>query len=124
MSTASHSLLIVDDSRMSRMMLSRLIADLRPNWRITEAASGNEALELIERDPPTLVSLDVNMPGMSGLEAAGRIRLHHPEVRIVICTANIQDYVRQAAEKAGVQFVSKPITPESVAHMVAFFEAE
>ncbi|SDX39174.1 Response regulator receiver domain-containing protein [Allochromatium warmingii] len=106
------------------MMLSRLIADLRPDWRITEAASGNEALELIERDPPTLVSLDVNMPGMSGLEAAGRIRLHHPDVRIVICTANIQDYVRQAAEKAGVQFVSKPITPESVAHMVAFFEAE
>jgi two-component system, chemotaxis family, chemotaxis protein CheY len=118
----NHSLLIVDDSRMSRMMLNRLIADLRPDWRITEAASGNEALEMIERDPPTLVSLDVNMPGMSGLETAGRIRLHNPDIRVVICTANIQDYVRQAAEKAGVHFVSKPITPESVARMVAFFE--
>ncbi len=104
------------------MMLNRLIADLRPDWRITEAASGAEALEMIERDPPTLVSLDVNMPGMSGLETAGRIRLHSPDIRVVICTANIQDYVRQAAEKAGVHFVSKPITPESVARMVAFFE--
>ncbi|MCK7574985.1 MAG: response regulator [Chromatiales bacterium] len=104
------------------MMLNRLIADLRPDWRITEATSGAEALEMIERDPPTLVSLDVNMPGMSGLETAGRIRLHNPGIRVVICTANIQDYVRQAAEKAGVHFVSKPITPESVARMVAFFE--
>ena len=122
MGTHNHSLLIVDDSRMSRMMLNRLVADLRPDWRITEAASGNDALEMIERDPPTLVSLDVNMPGMSGLETAGRIRLRNPDIRIVICTANIQDYVRQAAEKAGVHFVSKPITPESVARMVAFFE--
>ena len=118
----NHSLLIVDDSRMSRMMLNRLIADLRPDWRITEAASGNEALEMIERDPPTLVSLDINMPGMSKLETTKRIRLHNPEIRVVICTTNIQDYVRQAAEKAGVHFVSKPITPESVARMVAFFE--
>ncbi|MGQ9658686.1 MAG: response regulator [Thermochromatium sp.] len=118
----NHSLLIVDDSRISRLLLSRLVADMRPNWRLAEAENGAAALEMIERDPPTLLSLDVNMPGMSGLETAGRIRLHHPDIRIVIFTANIQDYVRQAAEKAGMHFVSKPITPESVARMIAFFE--
>lgn len=122
MDTPDPLLLIVDDSRMSRMLLRRLIEELRPQWRIVEAASGSEALEMIEREPPQFISLDINMPGMSGLEVAGRIRLHHPEIRIVICTANIQDYVRQAAEKAGVHFVAKPITPEVAARMVALFE--
>lgn len=115
-------LLIVDDSKMSRMMIGRIVNDLRPAWRIAEAASGAEALAMIEQAPPDLISMDVNMPGMSGLEAAGRIRLHNPEIRIVLCTANIQDAVRQAAEKAGVMFVAKPITAESVARMVTLFE--
>ncbi len=115
-------LLIVDDSRMSRILLRRLIEEFRPQWRIAEAASGDEALAMIEREPPDFVSLDINMPGMSGLEVAGRIRLHHPESRIVICTANIQDSVRQAAEKTGVHFVAKPITSEVSERMVALFE--
>jgi len=115
-------LLIVDDSKMSRMMIGRLIADLRPDWRIAEAASGDDALTMIDQEVPAFVSMDVNMPGMSGLEVAGRIRLHHPDVRIVLCTANIQDAVRQAAEKAGVRFVAKPITADAVARMAALFE--
>jgi CheY-like chemotaxis protein len=107
---------------MSRLMIGKIVNDMRPDWRVVEAASGAEALAIVERERPTLVSMDVNMPGMSGLEAAGRIRLHHPEIRVVLCTANIQDAVRQAAEKAGVKFVAKPITPQSIAQMVAHFE--
>ncbi len=114
--------LVVDDSKMSRMMISRLVGDLRPDWRIIEAVSGPQALELIEQEPPTLISMDVNMPGMSGLETAGRIRLHHPDIRIVLCTANIQDAMRQAAEKIGIRFVAKPITQASIERMVALFE--
>jgi two-component system, chemotaxis family, chemotaxis protein CheY len=119
---ANPFLLIVDDSKMSRKVIGRLIAEFRPNWRIAEAATGEEALAMIEQEQPTFVSMDVNMPGMGGLEAAGRIRMHQPDIRIVLCTANIQDAIRQAAEKAGVKFVAKPITQETVAHMVALFE--
>ncbi len=115
-------LLIVDDSKIARMMIAQFIRDLRPDWSLAEAASGDEALTMIASNPPAFVSLDVNMPGLSGLEAAGRIRLSHPAVRIVMCTANIQDAVRQTAEKAGVRFVGKPITPASIAQMVALFE--
>ncbi|QIK39133.1 response regulator [Caldichromatium japonicum] len=120
--TPQRSLLIVDDSRTSRILLRRLIEELRPQWRITEAASGEEALAMVERELADYISLDVNMTGMSGLEVAGRLKLHHPSIRIVICTANIQNYVRQTAEKAGVRFVAKPITPEVAEHMVALFE--
>lgn len=116
-------LLIVDDSRMSRMLIKAIVADMRPDWMVMEAASGDEAVKLVEVELPDFVSMDVNMPGISGLEAAGRIRIHHPEVRIALCTANIQESVREGASKVGLHFVAKPITPASVGDAVAFFES-
>ena len=116
-------LLIVDDSRTSRMLIKAIINNLRPHWRVAEADSGDAALNEVAADRPDFVSMDVNMPGMTGLEAAGRIRIKYPEIRIVMCTANVQESVREAARKAGVDFVAKPITPVSVTAMVDFFEA-
>lgn len=116
-------LLIVDDSRMSRMLLRALVADSRPGWRIAEATSGDEALTAMDGETPDFVSMDVNMPGISGLEAAGRIRLRHPATRIALCTANIQESTREAAARAGVYFMAKPITAQSVADAIVFFES-
>lgn len=115
-------LLIVDDARTSRMIIKGIVANLRPAWRIVEAASGDEALQRVAEEVPDYVSMDVNMPGMSGLEAAGRIRIRHPEVNIVLCTANVQESVQNAAEKAGIHFVAKPITEKTVMTMIDYFE--
>ncbi|MCK6389766.1 MAG: response regulator [Azonexus sp.] len=119
---ASPLLLIVDDSRMSRMLIRAIVTDQRPSWRLIEAASGDEAVALVEQETPDFVSMDVNMPGISGLEAAGRIRIKHPQTRIVMCTANIQESTREAAAKVGLHFVAKPITPASIADAIAYFE--
>lgn len=116
-------LLIVDDSKLSRLMITKIVTELRPNWRISEACSGEEALAMVEREPPDLVSMDVNMPGMGGLQAAGRMRIGHPDIRIVLCTANIQEAMQQAAEKIQAHFVAKPVTPLAVARMVELFES-
>lgn len=115
-------LLIVDDSRTSRMLIKALVGRLRPDWRIAEAENGDQALAAIADQPPAYVSLDVNMPGMSGLEVAGRVRLRYPDIGVVLCTANVQDSVRQAAEKAHVQFVGKPITEQTITRMIEHFE--
>lgn len=115
-------LLIVDDSRMSRMLIRAIITDMRPTWRIIEASTGDESVKLAEAHLPNFVSMDVNMPGISGLEAAGRIRIRHPEMRIVLCTANIQESTREAASKVGIHFVPKPITATTIGDAVAFFE--
>lgn len=124
MDKASPLLLIVDDSRTSRMLIRSMVAQMRPHWRTVEAGTGEESLARVEEEVPDFVSMDVNMPGMSGLEAAGRIRIKHPEVRIVLCTANIQESVRQSAEKVGLHFVAKPITVNTVADAVAYFEGQ
>ena len=123
MDKKSPTLLIVDDSRMSRMLIKAIITDSRPEWRILEAVTGDEAIKLVDEHQPEFVSMDVNMPGISGLEAAGRIRLHHPDVRIALCTANIQESTRDAAAKVGLCFVAKPITQQSIASAIEYFES-
>jgi CheY-like chemotaxis protein len=123
MNDAAHPLLlVVDDSRTSRMLIRGIVSNLRPDWRCSEAANGDEALASVGAEIPDYVTLDVNMPGMSGLEVAGRLRLKHPEIAIALCTANVQDSVRQSAERAGVYFVAKPISEKSLIDMIAFFE--
>jgi len=116
------TLLIVDDSRMSRMLIRSIITQIRPQWRLLEAVSGDEALAMVEAHKPQYVSMDMNMPGISGMDASGRIRLQHPEIRIALCTANIQESVQQGAATAGLFFIKKPITEASIALMVACFE--
>jgi len=123
MEKTSPLLLIVDDSRMSRMLIKAIITDSRPDWRIIEATTGDEAIKMVEEQQPDFVSMDVNMPGISGLEAAGRIRIRHPEIRIVLCTANIQESTRDAAAKVGLCFVAKPITAQSIAGAIEYFES-
>ncbi len=120
--TTTPSLLIVDDSRMSRMLIRAIVAQQRPDWTFVEAASGEEALTQVEAHAPTFVSMDVNMPGMNGLEAAGRIRIRYPEIRIAICTANIQASTEQESRKLNLYFIKKPVTEASITQMIACFE--
>jgi two-component system, chemotaxis family, chemotaxis protein CheY len=122
MTTPQKKLMIVDDSRTSRMLIEKFVKSLRPDWQFFEAATGEEALATIGEIQPTYVTMDVNMPGMSGLEAAGHIRFLYPDVRITICTGNVQEYVRVAAENAGVHFIPKPITLLSMAEAINYFE--
>lgn len=117
------TLLIVDDSRISRMMIRSLVAEIRPQWQVDEAPDAAEALAKIAAAPPDFVSMDMNMPGQNGLEAARQIRASHPAVRVALFTANIQSTVQAAAASEGIQFVAKPVTGDSVTKAVQFFEA-
>ncbi len=56
-----------------------------------------------------LILLDVNMPGIGGIETASRIRKTHPETHIVLLTANVQHSIQAAAEELGLGFLSKPL---------------
>lgn len=121
--TAAPVLLVVDDSKMSRMMIAKFVGQLRPAWRLLEAASGEEAWAMISENPPDLVSMDVNMPGVDGLQVASQIRIHYPDIKIALCTANVQESMRQSATRRGIHFVPKPITQQSINTMIELFEA-
>ncbi|MEW5727779.1 MAG: response regulator transcription factor [Pseudomonadota bacterium] len=108
------TVLLVDDSRVARMMARKVIADAHPSWTIVEAASGEEAVEAAPRVRPDFVVMDVNMPGIDGLEAARRLRSIVPDARITLLTANIQEPVRQQAAGIGVGFITKPIRDDAL----------
>ena len=112
---ADKVVLVVDDSRVARMMTRAAIAKLYPTWPIIEAASGEEALTAIALDRPDYVLMDVNMPGIGGLETARQLRTRCPSAVISLLTANIQEPIRLQAEAMGVGFMSKPLKDETLA---------
>jgi CheY-like chemotaxis protein len=118
------TLLIVDDSRVSRMMIRAFVLAQHPNWIIIEAASGNEALEIVERDTPNYCTMDINMPGIIGTDAAAQILEKYPSIRVAIFSANIQESHQTRAAELGACFVAKPVTAKTVAQAVNFFESQ
>ena len=117
------TVLIVDDSRVSRMMLQSYAQKLQPDWRYLEAASGDEAIQVAEGEAIDLAIFDVNMPGISGLDAAAALRQSQPQTSIVILTANVQQSTRDKAQELGVHFVQKPVTADSTAHILSLLGA-
>ncbi|GAB7127726.1 hypothetical protein JCM19000A_22330 [Silvimonas sp. JCM 19000] len=111
------TVLIVDDSSVSRMMVQNHISDQMPDWQFVHARSGVDALEKLKTVTPDLVTLDLNMPEMDGLEAAQRIAEVCPTAKIAIVTANIQDSMRRKLQGLGIFFVAvveKPINEAGV----------
>ncbi len=106
---SAKTILLVDDSRVARMMTRRLVEVLCPGWTIVEAANGNEALDAFAKHRPDFTILDVNMPGIDGLEVAKLIKDGAPDAVITLLTANIQDSIRDQAAGLHVGFMSKPV---------------
>lgn len=107
------TVLIVDDSSLSRMMIRGFIGKKYPECVIYEAPNGDAAVNLRENETPQLITLDVNMPGMNSLEAAVQLQKLYPAARLAIITANIQQSVRKNLQGLGILFlavIEKPIT--------------
>lgn len=116
-------ILIVDDSRLSRMISRQYVLSLHKDWDIAEAATGEQAIEMAAEKQPYLILLDVNMPGMGGLAAAAILRDAHPQTHIVLLTANVQNSVQVQAEQLGIGFLSKPIKESDIHAMLNNLES-
>lgn len=116
------TVLIVDDSRVSRMMARQYICGLHADWTVVEAATGEESLLKAREVAPDLVLMDVNMPGMGGIAAAELLRQEFPAMPISLLTANVQTATRERAAAMGVGFVEKPITEARIALLLSPLE--
>jgi len=99
--------LIVEDESL---LLDSLEASLRRlDWlRITKARSAEAALESIAKDPPDVVITDVRMPGMGGLELLDQLRVHKPDLPVVVMTAYGVHLQREALRRGATCFLEKP----------------
>jgi len=101
--------LVVDDSRLNRMLLSRALAELE--IESVEAEDGMRALELLEREPVDLIMLDLLMPGLDGYATLERIKaqpaLSHLPV-IVITDVDAVESVVRCIELGATDYLPKP----------------
>jgi len=101
-------ILIVDDEILARERLVSLLSELDNNFLISEAEHGVDALNLISKDSPELVLLDIRMPVMDGLEVAHHLTgLESPPA--IIFTTAYQDYALDAFDAHAVDYLMKPI---------------
>jgi len=106
--------LIIDDERMARQELRRLLS-AHPGIQIAgEANSGEQALELISRLTPDVIFLDVQMPGMSGFQLLELL----DDVPQVIFTTAYDEYALKAFEVSALDYLVKPIAPARLAAAV------
>jgi CheY-like chemotaxis protein len=108
------TVLIVDDSKLARIVVGKAVAALQPNWNRLEASNAEEAMALLDNGGVDVVVLDYNMPGRNGLELAEDIRARHPEMPLALATANVQDEIIARARAASASFVAKPITEDGL----------
>lgn len=119
----SLNILVVDDERDLRESLIQVLSGMKHN--VFEAASGEEALRIIQEngvDTPNaihLMLLDVNLPGMSGLEVQREVKLLDPAITTLIITAhgNIRDAV-EAMRDGAYNYIEKPIQEVDLADLV------
>ncbi len=113
------AILIVDDSKLARIVVGKALTALQPDWERVEAGAADEALSILERRTVDVVILDYNMPGRSGLDLAEDLRTRFPKMPIALATANVQDEVIARARAANVAFVAKPITEDGLRGFVS-----
>jgi len=111
-------ILVVDDEGAIRLTMEILLR--RQGYRVTTAASGEEAVALIAQQHFDLLLLDLKMPGLSGLEVAERAQQQQPGTPILILTGS--SAIEGALEEPGVgqfSYVIKTSSPEAVLERVA-----
>ncbi len=100
--------LIVDDEAPARKRLRRLLEQIAGIDVVAEAANGTQALELARQYRPALVLMDIQMPGLNGLDAARQMAGWDNAPALVFCTA-YDEHALAAFEVAAVDYLLKPI---------------
>jgi CheY-like chemotaxis protein len=108
------TVLVVDDSKLARIVAGKAVTALQPEWERVEAGNADDALAIIKDRKVDLALLDFNMPGKDGLQLAAELRSLNPNMPIAVITANVQDEVIARARDVNAAFVSKPVTEEGL----------
>lgn len=117
------TLMIVDDSKVSRMMILAIVKDKYPDMIVYEVSNGQEALELSEGKSIDFFSVDYNMPGVDGLDLITQLKNNFPDSKFALLTANVQEAIYKKSEKIDVICINKPIGEACIGKMLEYFYA-
>ena len=111
-------ILIVDDAAFMRMMIKDILT--KNGYEVIgEAANGIQAVELYKAHQPDLVTMDITMPEMDGIEAVKQIKAVNPGAKVIMCSAMGQQSMVMDAIKAGASdFIVTPFQADRVLEAV------
>jgi CheY-like chemotaxis protein len=118
-----YKILIVDDSKLARMSVAKVLHGLHPEWTRIEAANADEAIERVRADKPDIALLDFNMPGRDGLDLAADLRSLDAGMPMAVISANIQEEIVARSHEVGAAFLSKPLTEKALADFLSGAQA-
>ncbi|MNM70289.1 Chemotaxis protein CheY [compost metagenome] len=106
--------LIVDDAAFMRMMIKDILE--KNGFEVVgEANNGLKAVELYKKESPDVVTMDITMPDMDGIEAVKQIKAFDPAAKVIMCSAMGQQSMVMDAIRAGAKdFIVKPFQAERV----------
>lgn len=111
-------ILIVDDSRTSRKIL-RTLLEAEGHEIIMEATNGEEGVNYFKQSSPDIVTMDITMPIMDGIEATKRIMAENKDAKIIMVTAAGQQNKMMDAIRAGAkEFITKPFDKDIILAMI------
>ncbi len=109
------TILIVDDEEKSRLYLAELTHELFPELTLQFAASPFEALFILEKQKADLIFLDVEMPGMSGLEMLTQLREKIVNTPVVFVSAYKRaEFIQKAMRLNAIDYIDKPVDPDEL----------
>lgn len=103
-------LLLVNDSRVSRMMIKTVILQLYPDWQVLEAGDDKTALELTRNQTFDIAILLLNTSKLNGIELAEKLMIKHPQSDYALIIDNTKNVVDIKAEKLGLNLIETPVT--------------
>jgi DNA-binding NarL/FixJ family response regulator len=115
----SYKVLIVDDSKLARMALTRLLARLQPRWAVGEAMNADEAVARFAEGGVDISLIDFNMPGRDGLALAVEFHRLKPDMPIALVSANTQNEVVSQASQVGASFLQKPLSEQCLSDFLS-----
>jgi two-component system, response regulator, stage 0 sporulation protein F len=100
-------LLIVDDQYGIRVLLYEVFG--KEGYQTLQAANGKQALDIVKKDSPDLVILDMKIPGMDGLEILKEIKKMNTDIKVIMMTAYGElDMIKEATELGAITHFTKP----------------
>jgi CheY-like chemotaxis protein len=109
-----YKVLVVDDSKLARMVMASAFRRIRPEWILVETGSADEAMAAVYKGGVDIALIDFNMPNIDGLELVASIHKYHPNMPVAVVSANVQDEIIGRARELNAGFIPKPLTDDAL----------
>lgn len=117
-------MLLVDDHELVRMGIKRLLQDVQGLKVVAEASTGEEAVLLAKEHLPDVVVLDINMPGIGGLEATRKMIRHNPDIKILALTVyEDEPYPSRFLQSGASGYITKGCDPDEMIRAIRIIHA-